>query len=279
MTLLIQKEGTALRLEVRELADAPAMEDIFHRLALTPYSCFLDSSLIMERLGRYSFIGFRPPPGADHARARLPLVAARRWHGRDAGKPLQRPAQGPERVQAGGRSARHAAFPRRRHGVSLLRAGALPREAAGAGRGRPGPARALLRLLRPRAGPRPREREDLARGRTSRGPRRGAVRGGASACRRRRPITPRRSDAGGGALRLQLHPRRIHGGGAQGQGVHLRRRHLPGQPLPALPGPPARAPLDALPPAAAAQRGAVRRLFQRRGRAGVFVLAGAFPRR
>ena len=60
MTLLIEKEGTALRLEVRELADAPAMEDIFHRLALTPYACFLDSSLVMQRLGRYSFIGFDP---------------------------------------------------------------------------------------------------------------------------------------------------------------------------------------------------------------------------
>jgi para-aminobenzoate synthetase component I len=60
MTMLGQKEGTLLRLEVRELEGAPAMEDIFHRLALTPYACFLDSSLVMERLGRYSFIGFDP---------------------------------------------------------------------------------------------------------------------------------------------------------------------------------------------------------------------------
>lgn len=60
MTMLGQKEGTRLRLEVRELTGAPAMEKIFHRLALSPYACFLDSSLVMERLGRYSFIGFDP---------------------------------------------------------------------------------------------------------------------------------------------------------------------------------------------------------------------------
>ncbi|MEW6553992.1 MAG: aminodeoxychorismate synthase component I [Actinomycetota bacterium] len=60
MTALGQGEGTLLRLEVRELAGAPAMEDIFHRIALSPYACFLDSSLVMERLGRYSFIGFDP---------------------------------------------------------------------------------------------------------------------------------------------------------------------------------------------------------------------------
>jgi para-aminobenzoate synthetase component 1 len=60
MTLLGQKEGTILRLAVRELEDAPAMEEIFHRFAHTPYACFLDSSLPMQRLGRYSFIGFEP---------------------------------------------------------------------------------------------------------------------------------------------------------------------------------------------------------------------------
>jgi len=60
MTLLIQREGTALRLEVRELANAPAMKDIFHRLALDAYACFLDSSLTMQRLGRYSLIAFDP---------------------------------------------------------------------------------------------------------------------------------------------------------------------------------------------------------------------------
>jgi para-aminobenzoate synthetase component I len=60
MTLLSQKKGTSLRLEVQELTDVPSMEEIFHRLAHLPYSCFLDSSLPMQRLGRYSFIGFDP---------------------------------------------------------------------------------------------------------------------------------------------------------------------------------------------------------------------------
>ncbi|NPV59434.1 MAG: aminodeoxychorismate synthase component I [Actinobacteria bacterium] len=55
-----REKATLLRLEVAELDDAPAMEAIFHRLAARPYSCFLDSSLAMERLGRYSFIGFNP---------------------------------------------------------------------------------------------------------------------------------------------------------------------------------------------------------------------------
>lgn len=49
-----------LRMAVRELSDVPPMEDIFHRLAHLPYACFLDSSLVMERLGRHSFIAFRP---------------------------------------------------------------------------------------------------------------------------------------------------------------------------------------------------------------------------
>jgi len=60
MTITAQKEKTALRLEVLELPDAPSMEEIFHRLADRPYACFLDSSLVMERLGRYSFIAFDP---------------------------------------------------------------------------------------------------------------------------------------------------------------------------------------------------------------------------
>ncbi|RJP33461.1 MAG: aminodeoxychorismate synthase component I [Actinobacteria bacterium] len=53
-------EGTRLRLEAVELAEAPAIEAMFHSLAAKPYSCFLDSSLAMQRLGRYSFIGFDP---------------------------------------------------------------------------------------------------------------------------------------------------------------------------------------------------------------------------
>lgn len=53
-------DAVALRLVWESLRDAPSMEDIFHRLAHTPYACFLDSSLAMERLGNYSFIGYQP---------------------------------------------------------------------------------------------------------------------------------------------------------------------------------------------------------------------------
>jgi len=60
MNMPLSGDGTDLRLETEELTGAPAMEAIFHRLAAKPYSCFLDSSLAMQRLGRYSFIGFDP---------------------------------------------------------------------------------------------------------------------------------------------------------------------------------------------------------------------------
>jgi len=61
------------------MTDVPSMEELFHRLAETPYACFLDSSLVMERLGRYSFIGFQP----------LLVLTTRgfdcRWKSRDGG--------------------------------------------------------------------------------------------------------------------------------------------------------------------------------------------------
>lgn len=60
MTSLDRRGETALRLEVREMAGVPPMEEIFHRLAHKPYSCFLDSSLAMDRIGTHSFIGFDP---------------------------------------------------------------------------------------------------------------------------------------------------------------------------------------------------------------------------
>jgi para-aminobenzoate synthetase component 1 len=56
----MEKLGTRFLVECEELEGAPSMEDIFHRLAHLPYSCFLDSSLVMPRLGLYSFIGYRP---------------------------------------------------------------------------------------------------------------------------------------------------------------------------------------------------------------------------
>ena len=60
MSLVGEVERIRLRCEIEELAEAPGMEEIFDRLAGRPYSCFLDSSLTMDRLGRYSFIGFDP---------------------------------------------------------------------------------------------------------------------------------------------------------------------------------------------------------------------------
>ncbi len=59
-----EKEGDGeeivLRVARMELQDPPSMEEMFHRVAHSDYACFLDSSLVMERLGRYSFIGFNP---------------------------------------------------------------------------------------------------------------------------------------------------------------------------------------------------------------------------
>jgi para-aminobenzoate synthetase component 1 len=60
MTAVAQLERMRLQCEIEELRDAPPMEQIFDRLASKPYACFLDSSLEMKRLGRYSFIGFDP---------------------------------------------------------------------------------------------------------------------------------------------------------------------------------------------------------------------------
>ncbi len=56
----MQGLATKFSLEVEELDGAPPMDEIFHRLAHLPYSCFLDSSLVMPRLGLHSFIGYRP---------------------------------------------------------------------------------------------------------------------------------------------------------------------------------------------------------------------------
>ncbi|MGQ9704580.1 MAG: aminodeoxychorismate synthase component I [Actinomycetota bacterium] len=54
------KEAVVFRLGCESLRDTPSMEEIFHRLAYAPYACFLDSSLVMEHLGNYSFIGYQP---------------------------------------------------------------------------------------------------------------------------------------------------------------------------------------------------------------------------
>ena len=49
-----------LELQAIALSDAREMVEIFDELAYRPYSCFLDSSLLMPRLGDHSFIGFDP---------------------------------------------------------------------------------------------------------------------------------------------------------------------------------------------------------------------------
>ena len=43
-----------------ELDDGRQMVELFDEVAHLPHSCFLDSSLLMERFGNYSFIGFDP---------------------------------------------------------------------------------------------------------------------------------------------------------------------------------------------------------------------------
>ncbi|MBU4194060.1 MAG: aminodeoxychorismate synthase component I [Actinobacteria bacterium] len=47
-------------LEVVDLEDDREMADIFDEVAHLEHSCFLDSSLLMPRFGRHSFIGFDP---------------------------------------------------------------------------------------------------------------------------------------------------------------------------------------------------------------------------
>ncbi|MBU4179689.1 MAG: aminodeoxychorismate synthase component I [Actinobacteria bacterium] len=47
-------------LEVVDLEDSREMADIMDEVAHLEYSCFLDSSLLMPRFGRHSFIGFDP---------------------------------------------------------------------------------------------------------------------------------------------------------------------------------------------------------------------------
>lgn len=53
-------EGTELDLVAVELDDGRDMVELFDEVAHLPHSCFLDSSMLMDRFGRYSFIGFDP---------------------------------------------------------------------------------------------------------------------------------------------------------------------------------------------------------------------------
>ncbi|MEJ5186820.1 MAG: anthranilate synthase component I family protein, partial [Candidatus Geothermincolales bacterium] len=56
----MQRLATRFLVEIEELEGVSSLEEVFHRLAHLPYSCFLDSSLVMPRLGLFSFIGYRP---------------------------------------------------------------------------------------------------------------------------------------------------------------------------------------------------------------------------
>lgn len=58
--VLWRREPEPVLLRAIELEDDRRIEDIFDEVAERPYSCFLDSSLRMERYGRYSFVGFDP---------------------------------------------------------------------------------------------------------------------------------------------------------------------------------------------------------------------------
>ena len=59
--MLQRTEPEPLTLKVIELADDPReMDELFDEVARIPGSCFLDSSMRMERFGRYSFVGFDP---------------------------------------------------------------------------------------------------------------------------------------------------------------------------------------------------------------------------
>lgn len=57
---VFEKETVDCELEVVLLEDDREMADIFDEVSQRPYSCFLDSSLAMPRLGCHSFIGIDP---------------------------------------------------------------------------------------------------------------------------------------------------------------------------------------------------------------------------
>ena len=54
------RRAVEIGVEFIELDDARSMVEIFDEVAGTPNSCFLDSSLQMERFGHHSFIAFDP---------------------------------------------------------------------------------------------------------------------------------------------------------------------------------------------------------------------------
>ncbi len=57
---IVQEKSCILHVEIEEIKDPQAPEELFEKLALLPYSTFLDSSLRMPGYGEHSFIGFHP---------------------------------------------------------------------------------------------------------------------------------------------------------------------------------------------------------------------------
>lgn len=59
---MIPKAGEKkyLELEFRELEDSRDITDIFEQVADSPFSCYLDSSLLMPGYGNFSYVGFDP---------------------------------------------------------------------------------------------------------------------------------------------------------------------------------------------------------------------------
>ena len=76
---------------------------------------------------------------------------------------------------------------------------------------------------------------------------------------------------------VELFEGRLPGGGEAGAGLHIGGRHLPGQPVSAVPGTVFRGHVSHLLRAQAAQPGAVRCVFEPAGGAGTERLAGALP--
>lgn len=54
------ERAAELDLVAVEMDDGREMVDLFDEVAHLPHSCFLDSSLLMERFGNYSFVAFDP---------------------------------------------------------------------------------------------------------------------------------------------------------------------------------------------------------------------------
>ncbi len=262
-----------------------------------PYRLFLDSAARGTRLGRYSFLTADPvcvvrSKGGAH---RVPRSARPRITQVVTGDALDAD-QAAARAARRRPGARAAAVSGRRGRLPGLRLGSRARASAGAALRRPRAAGRGVRHLRLGAGLGPRcvasvadlhrAAGDVAGGSIASAPRRapppcasGCSRqaGSAAGARRSAPqrrasslqppppvraVLSRRGRLVGSAARapLVVHARRLSRRRRPGARVHLRRRHLPGQPVAALRSAARRAAVGALPPSPDAERGAVCRV-------------------